>query len=180
VKSLGQICRHGFLISKHFLAANILNVHPLEQTWSFHQWKAFPRKEKPINSIWLEVGQSSSILHKSASILIPMPKQSPRRQGIFVGITAVSRMNSPLWPSGPERDRKTTSLKDQSASLHPNQYLTQSLKWGYRMTLDSDESKHIDIIWVEMNLLIISKGITCVEKPKQFHIDHIEVEERDI
>jgi hypothetical protein len=30
-----------------------------------------------------------------------------------------------------------------------------------------------------MNLLIISKGITCVEKPKQFHIDHIEVEERD-
>jgi hypothetical protein len=72
-----------------------------------------------------------------------MPKQSPRRQGIFVGITAVSRMNSPLWPSGPERDRKTTSLKDQSASLHPNQYLTQSLKWGYRLTLDSDEKVNI-------------------------------------
>lgn len=61
-----------------------------------------------------------------------------------MGITAVSRMYSPLWPSGPERDRRTTSLKDRAASLHPDQYLTQSLKWGYKF--DSDESKHIDII----------------------------------
>lgn len=73
-----------------------------------------------------------------------MPKQPPRRQGIFMGITAVSRMYSPLWSSDPEGDRRTTSLKDQAASCTLINSLLKSLKWGIQV--DSDESKHIDII----------------------------------